>query len=144
MLIDFKKVLEKYDNWFGVVSFLTELTKREGVHITMVLEEMVGSFNKDNFKNIPSFLNTCIEDFNRNKNPESLLCIIRYNTPFKINNGLYNEKLVAGCILKESFVYGIDEQFLMLSKDSHEKEVKFVSLKTIVKHLRINKSLIKD
>ena len=48
-----------------------------------------------------------------------------------------NEKLIAGCVLKENVIFKIHQKDLVVSEENNEKEVNFLSFEGLMKHLNI-------
>lgn len=137
--IAFENLKAEFKDWFVSLSLLEELEKRRGVRITMVFGDIVGSFSEENSKNMAKFVKTCLSEYKdwNISSPEGILCIIRYETPFKKVGALSNEKLIAGAVLKENAVFKIHKNDLVISQENNEKEVKFLPLEKLLKHLKI-------
>jgi hypothetical protein len=137
--ITFDDLKAEFKDWFVSISLLEELEKKKGVRLTMVFGDVVGTFSEENKNNMAKFVKTCLSEYKdwNISSPEGILCIIRYETPFKKVGALSNEKLIAGAVLKENAIFRINENDLVISQENNEKEVKFLSLEKLLKHLKI-------
>jgi len=137
--VTFESLKSEFKDWYVTLSLLEGLCQKSGVRLTIVFGDIVGTYvakNKDSFL---KFLKTCLSEYKdwNISSPEGMLCIIRYETPLKKVGSMSNEKLIAGCVLKENVIFKIHQKDLVVSEENNEKEVNFLSFEGLMKHLNI-------